>query len=890
LFTSAACVSGEFLKNRSVLKEKNALWISSLYLLLGVGWIYGSDRILIVLLNMQSVKELTQFQSYKGVFYILLTSWLLFLLIRKSTDRLQSSENFYKSYFEQNPNPMWLTDAESQKIITVNEAAVNIYGYTRQEFSAMSVNDIRLPEDTETYMQRAANSPARINPAGPRRHVKKNGEIIYVDVFVQNTTRKNRNVAFVMAIDITQQVHFEQTVTELNRTLEDKVNERTKQYLDKNYELEAANLELSSLNEELTTANEKLEIASNVIARQAALLVKQSEDKLNNILATIQDVVWSSYFANRELNFINQAAIQVLGYSPEELYQDGHILEGMVYSEDKKLVETAFKELIANKYIQAEYRIVHRSGEIRWITNRVWLKTDESGQPSVMDGVITDITDRKNYEAELQKRERLFSSLIDSQTNYLVRIDIAGRYTFANQQFLKELGYHPEELIGKPASQSINPEDFESFQVMVSQCMHHPGKIVPLLISTTNRNGQLYWTEWEFIGIQDETGRLVEIQGVGHNITERKKSEEQLEEYTRTLQEAQQVAQIGNWAFDLPTQATTWSDQAFAIHHVNKERGVPGREQLAALYHPEDWPLLQAAIHTAIEQAQPYNLDLRLLDPVSREIMYVNIIGKPVTDKNGKVVKLYGTILNINERKLFEKNLQHQNEQLRKINAELDKFVYSVSHSLRAPLTSVLGLINVIRIGEVSPQVDTYLELIEKSILKLDGTIHEINDYSRNARLGLNISEVDMSKILEELKTQYTTAGGIAKVRIETLLQGAYPVYSDAERLRVVLNNLLSNAYKYRDYNKADPYASVRVNILQDEVLIEVEDNGIGIDPGFIDKIFNMFYRASERSTGSGLGLYIVKETLDKLRGGISVTSALGKGTVFNVWLSNIHE
>jgi len=767
---------------------------------------------------------------------------------------------------------------------------VQLYGYSQKEFLSMSVKDLSPQQEVEKYIQQIKNSLPGIKASGPWQHIKKSEEIIYVDIYAYYTSRKSRQVAFMMAIDVTQKVNFEREVTELNQTLEEKVGERTRQFLDKNYEMEAANHALSSLNEELTAANEKLAVAGEVISQQAELLIKQSEDKLNTILTTIQDVVWSSYFVNRELNFINQAALQVFGYSREELYEDGHILESIVYSEDKKLVEAAFKELIINGYGQAEYRIVHRSGEIRWIRNRVWLKRDASGQPSVMDGVITDITERKNYEAELQKREILLSSLITSQTNYLIRMDMGGKYTFANQQFLKEFGYALEEITLKLFSEIIIPEDYENFQLMIQDCIQQPGKIVPLLLSTIDQHGHLYWTEWEFIGIQDEMDRVVEIQGVGHNITERKKSEEQLEEYTQALKEAQQVAQIGNWAFDLVAGAGIWSDQAFAIHHLNKEEGPPSVEKLATLYHPDDWPVFQAAVEKAIQQALPYNLDLRILDPESREIMYVNIIGKPVIDKTGKVIRLYGTILNINERKLSEKNLQHQNEQLRKINAELDKFVYSVSHSLRAPLTSVLGLINVIRIGEVDPQINTYLGLMEKSVLKLDETIHEINNYSRNARLGLNISEVNLLKLLQDVTGPYDATEVANKIKIEFNLQASYPFYSDTERLRVILNNLLSNAIKYRDENKPIPYVTIKITTTKEEAFIEVEDNGIGIEPDYLDKIFNMFFRASERSTGSGLGLYIVKETVDKLKGKITLISELDKGSVFKVWLTNIHE
>jgi PAS domain S-box-containing protein len=553
------------------------------------------------------------------------------------------------------------------------------------------------------------------------------------------------------------------------------------------------------------------------------------------------------------------------------------------------MVGEAFKELVNNKYIQAEYRITHKSGAIRWIRNQVWLTT-KAGHPTVMDGVVTDITERKNYETELLKRQALLNSLIESQTSYLIRTDTEGNYTFANKQFYRKFNYLPEEIIGKSFIQTIIAEDFQACNAMALECINHPGKIVHMIIRKLDKAGALYWTEWEFIGIQDETGKVVEIQGVGQDITDRKKYEEKLEENTQALKEAQRVAQIGNWAWDLVTGAVNWSDQVFAIHRLSKDKGVPDLEQLLSFYHPDDVPALQAAIQAAVGQAVPYNLDLRIMDPLSHEIIYVNLIGKPATDKNGLVTKLYGTILDINERKIFEQNLQHQNEQLKKINTELDRFVYSVSHSLRAPLTSVLGLINVIRINETDAQTNMYLGLMEKSILKLDETIHEINNYSRNARLGLNITEVNLTKLLYDLSVQYTSADGKAKVNIDTFLEADTPLYSDAERLRVVFNNLVSNAVKYCDNQKPITHVLIKVTVSKEEALIEVEDNGMGIEAGVIDKVFNMFFRASERSTGSGLGLYIVKETVEKLKGKITVTSDLGKGTTFHIRILNMHE
>jgi signal transduction histidine kinase len=245
-------------------------------------------------------------------------------------------------------------------------------------------------------------------------------------------------------------------------------------------------------------------------------------------------------------------------------------------------------------------------------------------------------------------------------------------------------------------------------------------------------------------------------------------------------------------------------------------------------------------------------------------------------------------MLDINERKLFEQNLQEQNQQLTKINQELDRFVYSVSHNLRAPLTSILGLINLVKIDGKDSNIDTYLKLMEKSIHKLDETIHEINDYSRNARLDIHLNEIDFPKMLGEVIENHRYMEGAEKISIVPDLQISAPFFSDESRLKVIVNNLLSNAIKYHDLNKANPLIQIYVTVSPVEATIIFKDNGIGMQPDLTDKIFTMFFRGSEKSTGSGLGLYIVKETVIKLKGTISVTSALHEGSIFTVQLPNL--
>ncbi|HNP06700.1 MAG TPA: HAMP domain-containing sensor histidine kinase [Cyclobacteriaceae bacterium] len=234
--------------------------------------------------------------------------------------------------------------------------------------------------------------------------------------------------------------------------------------------------------------------------------------------------------------------------------------------------------------------------------------------------------------------------------------------------------------------------------------------------------------------------------------------------------------------------------------------------------------------------------------------------------------------------------LRTQNEELIKINQELDSFVYSVSHDLRAPLRSLLGLLNISKRDDRprDPIYDQYFQMMEESIHKLDSTLKDILEYSRNARRELNLEKIDFNKVLSGVVSKLEYMQGFDKLNIKTRIEGEdTPFISDSHRLSVVFSNLLSNAIKYCDPQKEICQLEITVRILPDEATITFEDNGIGIHESILPKIFNMFYRGTELSEGAGLGLYIIKETLLKLRGNIDVASKFGVGTTFRVGIHN---
>jgi len=225
-----------------------------------------------------------------------------------------------------------------------------------------------------------------------------------------------------------------------------------------------------------------------------------------------------------------------------------------------------------------------------------------------------------------------------------------------------------------------------------------------------------------------------------------------------------------------------------------------------------------------------------------------------------------------------QEQLQAQNEELTKINQELDQFVYSISHDLRAPLLSIQGLLDLIDLDAGQEGNAVYLKMIAESVSRLDHTILEILNYSRNARLDVHPVEFNFRTYVNDLVADLSNLRPDVAVRVDWT--GEEVVHLDEVRVGVLLKNIVSNALKYSKQGQEGGEVVLAVQVEMDRCSVRVSDNGMGIGQEHLDKVFDMFYRATQRGAGTGLGLYICKEIVDKLNGTLSLNSTLGEGTV----------
>jgi len=259
--------------------------------------------------------------------------------------------------------------------------------------------------------------------------------------------------------------------------------------------------------------------------------------------------------------------------------------------------------------------------------------------------------------------------------------------------------------------------------------------------------------------------------------------------------------------------------------------------------------------------------------------------------KNQRTKKFLVIVTDISKIVQMQKDLafeKSEKEKLLKANDDLDQFVYRVSHDLRAPLASSIGLIALAKSEDNKEKINQYLDLQATNLHRLEDFIASILQYSRNSRNNVERSKIDFKEIIETILEQNRYSESASKINFIIDIEQQDIFWSDKVRLKIILNNIISNAVKYSDPVKEDKKIEVTIKADSDFAEIKIKDNGIGIEEEYVDKIFDPFFRATDYNNGSGIGLALVKEAVNKISGYIQATSVYRKSTTFTLHLPSL--
>jgi PAS domain S-box-containing protein len=607
-----------------------------------------------------------------------------------------------------------------------------------------------------------------------------------------------------------------------------------------------------------------------------------SEERYREIVETAQEGIWV-IDENSYTTFVNDHMALMLGYEKEEM-KGKHLFE-FIDSKNRVLAEINISRRKLGIREQHDFSFLTKDNKP--ITTSV--KTNPIFSNGVYKGalaMVMDVTQRRRMEEKIILSEKRFRALIENSTDGLTVIGTDGIVLDMSPASKKILGYEPKELIGKRSPELIHGDDRDLIMNAFEKIVQNPNAHITVEYRHLMPDGSQKWLECMFNNLVGEPSVKAIVLNY-RDITERKKSEEALLKANERFKLITDATNDVVWDWDLINNNLWWNENYFSLFEYDKATVQPDINSWYQGLHPDDKDRIIDEVHHAIKDGLYYwvgeyrfaKSDGTYLDIYDRAYM--------LYDKDGIPFRMIGAMMDMSNIKRAESQLKSQFEELQKKNYELDRFVYSVSHDIRAPLASVMGLIHIAEMEELSPTMKKYLNLMQCSINRLDDFIREILDYSRNSRTGIRIEKIAFGDLIKQSQQRIMLLDGANRLKVNIEICGNVEFYSDPARISILLNNLLTNAVTFQDYQKESSFVTIKIGSVNEKVVLSFYDNGLGIETKFLDKIFDMFYKASSVSTGSGLGLYIVKEIVIQLRGSISVKSEAGHSTEVEIILPN---
>lgn len=597
----------------------------------------------------------------------------------------------------------------------------------------------------------------------------------------------------------------------------------------------------------------------------------------------------------------------------------------------KDIIGKTVKEVLPELKEQGIFEIldtVYQTGET-FSANEMLMKFDHDGNGKLVDtylnfiyqahrnidGVIegilffaNNVTEQVLSRKKIEESKKRYEELIQNLPVATYSCDAEGKIVIYNKAAVALWGRKPE--IGKDLWCGANAHDkknnriaFDSYPMIVA--LKEGKQVVGEEIIIERPDGESRNVMLYPVAFVDASGQMTGAVNVLTDITEIKKTEKALRQSEKKYRQIVETSQEGIWVIDENHKTTFVNKKMEEILEYTQEE-MMGKE-ISFFMDKEGKQLVAKSIIRKKKEQSGQRL-FKYISKSGKEI-WANVASNSFINSHGHYKGNMAMITDITERKKNKEKLEQLNRELAfqnevnekrsaeltrtntellKTNTELDRFVYSVSHDLRSPLTSILGLISFIE--EESLETDTleHIGMIRNSVNRLDEFIKNILSYSRNNRTGLDVVQIPLQKTTSEIVDLLRSIKEAEEILFEIDIKEQHPFYSDKLRLNTLLENLISNAIKYHKTDQTDSFIKIVGQSDPEKLFLSISDNGIGIASKHQDKIFDMFFRISSQSNGSGIGLYIVKDTVQILQGSIEVHSEEGKGTTFNIILKNL--
>ncbi|HEX2865656.1 MAG TPA: PAS domain-containing protein [Ignavibacteriales bacterium] len=589
---------------------------------------------------------------------------------------------------------------------------------------------------------------------------------------------------------------------------------------------------------------------------------------------------------------------RIFGWDPNTKVVTYDDILNSIHPEDYELVTGKIRKSFEERTsIELDYRIVTGNGEIKYLHTRRDPVFDNYGNQVGAFGISMDITQRK---LQALKLEEAYNEIQGSESRLLEaqRLAHVGSWELdliSGKRIWTEEAYHIFEF--EPAKEaphmdkilsSFHPEDRSRVTEKIMEGVNNN--------TTTSFEARLLLpgNKIKFIKyiarpVYNDAGQLIKRVGAVADITELKIQQVKLENTLSKLQEsetklleAQKLASLGRYSIDFKNGGRMeWSDEMYNIWELDKNKPLPNVEEVWKHVHPDDLDELKKVLYSQLPGGERVETVFRILFPEGR-VKYVHIITRVIFDKNGRLLKREGIEMDITERKTAQMELESTLEKLEKSNKELEQFAYIASHDLQEPLRMVSGYMGLLekRYGqELDEKAKGFIHYAVDGSNRMSNLIKDLLKYSRVTTRAKEFKEVDLNKTFSDVTHDLQVLINERKAKISS---AKLPIIkADPVQMHQLLQNIIGNAIKFQA--ERTPEVSISAEENEGWWLFSVKDNGIGIDPQFFDRIFQVFQRLHEmdKYPGTGIGLAICKKIVERHGGKIWVESEQGKGSAF---------
>ncbi|WP_410509126.1 PAS domain S-box protein [Methanosarcina hadiensis] len=642
-----------------------------------------------------------------------------------------------------------------------------------------------------------------------------------------------------------------------------------------------------------------LKLAQSLAERDSLVAALQESDgRFRSVLENSLDSAYRMDFQNNRFDYMSPVIEQITGFSAREInaMTSNNGLLNRIHSDDRPLVAQGSAQSLVEGFGAHEYRFKCRDGKYRWLADHFSIIKDKTGMTRYRAGIVRDITEKKYAEEALIRSENKFRALAENSPDIITRFDRQNRHIYANPAAAGPYCRSPEEIIGKTHTElGTNPENAKFFEEYHKK-VFATGKPVTIEFQYISPQGRKYYVNTQLVP-EFVDGKVASVLAISHDITDVKEAEiklketldnleklvkertaelekayDLLKESEKGLAEAQKMAHIGNWEWDIATDKAYWSEEMYRIFGRDAKKEAPSYNEYLGYIHPDDLEYYLNAIKTA-ETKGSFSIDHRIVRADGEE-RTVHQTSEFILNNKDIPVRIKGVIQDITERKKAEKTLMNLETARKK----------EIHHRIKNNLQVISSLLDL-QAGKFRERkyigstevLNAFRESQDRvvSIALIHEELHEIGKTNT-----LNFSPY-LQRLIKNLFQTYSIGNADISLNID-LEEDTFFDMDTAVPLGLIVNELVSNSLKYAFQGRDKGIIRIRLSKEENEetvndtpgsremghentaFILTVSDNGTGMPEDF-----NM-----EKS--STLGIQLVTTLVDQLDGVLKINRDCG--------------